>query len=111
MVVVRCNKRQSPRDPESWEWFFLFSADRKGRIPPVKRKYLDLFDMVNDEEGVIIKGQSRGVVYELITFDSRSNVQLRDLRKLVPEFIWDSHLYHGQTRDRLERYVAKCLEE
>ena len=111
MVSVRANKIRSVRDPQSWEWFFVFSADRKGRIPPIKGKYLDLFEYIDDSEGITFEGKSRGIVYELLTFDSRSDVRLGDLRKLAPEFIWDSQLYHRETSDGLERYVAICFKD
>jgi hypothetical protein len=111
MVSVRANKIQSPRDSESWEWFFVFSADRKGRIPPIKKKYLELFESVDNTEGINFIGKINGVVYEGFTFDSRSRVLLGDLRGLAPEFVWDSYLYHREIPDGLETYVANCFKE
>ncbi len=108
---IRYNYFPSLEYPGATDWFFLI-INQNREIREHEQKIYDLLHPIfNPTKGTqgIIKGND--LRYKLLCFSSYKSVELGDLRRLYKRVVKENHLYHRQTINGLENYLADHLEK
>lgn len=103
-----CRRAQPHSEYNEW-WFLIINQNRE--ITDAEQKIYSLLAPIENESPVV-EGtiQKSGLRFKLINFQSKTNVPLNSLRKLVQRVVRDNKLYRRETIDGLENYVITQIE-